>query len=147
MLVTYTPEDGDRQEWTFLPGKLKLSVGEVIEKRAGVPLREFTGQVLSGNARALRVLVWFLQWRAHSNLRFEDVDPAFDEVAVSPDRQERQNLREAVSGPKLPPDVTPEQAAALIAYLDEEDAKEDGAPAVDAAADPAEGKDEAPTGA
>ena len=58
MLVTYTPEDGDKREWDFKGHRLLMSEAEALEKNTGIALGEFTGRVMQGSPTAKRGLLW-----------------------------------------------------------------------------------------
>jgi len=114
MLVTYTPEDGDRQTWEFNPGRVRQSETEIIEKRYGKTYEAFKEGVTSGDSRARRVLLWHLLRRDHHTLRFEDTPDFFmDELVVEYSRDEMLDLRDRIVKANLPEDERTDILAAL----------------------------------
>jgi len=86
MIVTYRKAGADEpQTWEFDPKDVSLSAADVIERRYDVDkpsYSRFLAAVQAGSARARRVLLWYLLWRDHPMIRFEDVDPRLDEIEV-----------------------------------------------------------------
>jgi hypothetical protein len=83
MIVTYTPEDGDVQRWTWVPRKVRTSDAERVERRYGANWSTFVLDSVQGNASARRVLLWHLMLRDHPRLRFEDTpDLLVDELRI-----------------------------------------------------------------
>lgn len=86
MNVTYTPAGDAPQVWEFNPKLVLTSMAEVIEKKAGANFEQWVDAVLSGSAKARRVLLWHLICRTHGHVRFEDVpDFAMGELVVERD--------------------------------------------------------------
>jgi hypothetical protein len=105
MHVTFEPEDGDRQEWDFSPGRIRASEAVLIEKRFGGNWDEFQAGVQSGNMAARRVMLWHLLRQQHAMLRFEDVPDFFaDELVVQFSSKELMGLRESLAKAHLPED-------------------------------------------
>lgn len=97
MHITYTPEDGDRQEWDFDPGRVRSSQAEMIERRFGGNWDAWAAGVQGGNMRARRVLLWYLICLQHPGLRFEDTPDFFaDELLVEYSVKEITELRERI---------------------------------------------------
>ena len=95
MHITYSPEDGDRQEWDFNPDRVRQSVAEVIERRFGGTWDEFKAGVQSGSMRARRALLWHLLSLQHPTLRYEDTPDFFaGELKVQFSVTELTELRE-----------------------------------------------------
>lgn len=83
MYVTYTPEDGDKREWSFRPGRVRVSEQVLIEKKSGMRWDEWVSNCKMGNASARRVLLWHLLRLEHPHYRFEDVPDFYaDELLV-----------------------------------------------------------------
>lgn len=93
MIVTYTPEGEEKQEWVWDPDKVRAVEGELIEKRFGDTYDKFKAAVQSGSIKARRVLLWHLQKRAHPTLRLEDVDFDAGDLKVEMSRTELEQLR------------------------------------------------------
>lgn len=136
MIVTYTPEDGDPQRWEFDPGRVRQSEAEVVEKRCGTTYDKWRAAIVSGEAKARRVLLWHLLRRQHHTLRYEDTpDFYMDDLKVEHTRGELLTLRERVLKANLPED----ERDAVLTALDIE--------ITDAIAGEEEGKATAPSGA
>lgn len=120
MHVIYTPEDGDRQEFTFDPGRVRASAAEMVEKRFGENWDTFVMGVQAGNIRARRVLLWHLLTRQHPAMRIEDTPDFFaDEVLVQFSVAELTSLRERTASAKLPEDMKDKALAGIDMELDE----------------------------
>lgn len=108
MRVTYKPEDpqqdGDGGEWDFVPGRIRESRGEMIERRyaklvgeKSVAFEAFRMAVLQGQSSARRVLLWHLRDLEHpGKVRIEDVDPYRGELEVEASKSELVELRAAL---------------------------------------------------
>ncbi|MEU8209786.1 hypothetical protein AB0B85_11365 [Micromonospora sp. NPDC049044] len=79
MIVTYTPDGDQAQQWEFSPGRIKSSEAEILQKRYGGTWDEFKVGVLKGDMRARRVMLFHCLRREHHTLRFEDMPDFFDE--------------------------------------------------------------------
>lgn len=124
MLVKYTPQGQDTQEFTWRPGRVKLKEAAQIEfrysKEAGEKGRtyeQFKQDVRAGSAVARRVLLHHLLRKVHPTIRFEDVDPFDDEVVVIHHRDELEGLRVLM---EKDPSFTAEEKVSLLARLDAE---------------------------
>lgn len=93
MIVTYTPEGEEKQEWSWDPDKVRVVEGELIEKRFGDTYDKFKAAVQAGSIKARRVLLWHLLKRAHPTLRLEDVDFVAGDLKVELSRNELEQLR------------------------------------------------------
>ena len=103
MDVTYKPEDGSVQRWSFNSGRVRTGEAEQIEARAGMRYEEWVLGVQSGSARARRVLLWHLLRRDHPKLRFEDTPDFYvDELVVEYDVVELRDLLARLDDPKAP---------------------------------------------
>lgn len=121
--VTYAPADGEKREWDFRPGRVKSSVAELIENRAGCTYEEWKQKVLTGDIRARRVLLWHLLWLDHPVLKIEDVDFYADELDITPLLEEYEQYRAALAEAPLAPGFTEEWRVGALASLDLEIAK------------------------
>lgn len=117
MIVTYTPEGGEKQEWVWDPDKVRAVEGELIEKRFGDTYDKFKAAVQSGSIKARRVLLWHLQKRAHPTLRHEDVDFDAGELKVEMSRTELEQLRERLATHK---GMDESERERMLAALDSE---------------------------
>lgn len=103
MRITYSPADGDVQQWDFTPDEVRQSEAEVVEKRYGRNWDSFVSDVRAGNAKARRVLLWHLIRRDHHTLRYEDTpDFAMGEVKAEHTLEELVTIREKVQKANLP---------------------------------------------
>ena len=93
MFVTYTPEKGDRLEFTVYPLRMRSSEQEAIERASGMTFGAWTQAVQGGSSTARRVLLWVLLRREHKTLRLDDVDFAWDELLVENSAEELAALR------------------------------------------------------
>lgn len=96
MIVKYTPEGGAPVEYEFHARRVKASVAEMIERRAGMRFEEWANEILAGSATARRVLLWHLFTREHPAIRFEDVDFAYGELEIENNLSELLKMRAAI---------------------------------------------------
>lgn len=75
MHVTYKPDDnpGDAQTWEFDPKRLRMSQQQRIEDAYGEPWDVYYANLMRGEARARRVLLWYLQSTDHAGLKLRDM--------------------------------------------------------------------------
>lgn len=98
MHVTYRPEDGDSQRWTFDPGRVRQSQAELIERRFGGNYDAWRAGVQSGDSKARRVLLWHLLTLQHHTMRVEDVPDFFmDELLVEHSVDELRTLKDRLA--------------------------------------------------
>ncbi|MFD8531533.1 hypothetical protein ACFV0L_29345 [Streptosporangium canum] len=98
MFVTYRPEDGAEQRWTFDPKRVRAAKAEMIEKRAGENWDAWLVALQSGSMRARRVLLWHLLTVDHLTLRWEDVPDFFaGELLVEHSVEELAEIRTRIS--------------------------------------------------
>ena len=119
MIIKFTPEGQDAREWTFEPRKVKQSVAEMIEKRAGCGFNEWVLAVRQGSAKAWKVLVWHLLCRETGYaLRWEDVpDFAMGDIEIGLDLAEWLQTRETAADS---PALTDDEREAALAQIDGE---------------------------
>lgn len=130
MFITYAPADGAPQSWDFDSNDIPSSAAEVIERRFGENFEVWQAGVQSGNMRARRVLLWYLLWRQHPSLRYEDTpDFTVKEVKIEWTVAELTEIREVTMQRSMPEDKR-ERALSAIDYeltkaMDREQAKAD----------------------
>ncbi len=102
MRITYTADGNDEPKvWTFDPGRIRESRGEMIERRYAkligekqVAFEQWRMDVLQGKSSARRVLLWHLQDLDHpGKVRVEDVDPFRDQLLVEATKAELAEMR------------------------------------------------------
>lgn len=130
MFVTYKPEDpadGDCQEWTFTPGRIRASEAQILEREFGENWDNFAAGVQSGNMKARRVLLWHLLRRAHPLMKFADVPDFFtSELTVEFEVSELAPLLEKIAKATLP-DAQKEQTVAALELAMSEAMEREGA--------------------
>lgn len=95
MFFTYTPDDGEPQDWEFVASEVKASAAEVVEKSYGSPWDQFLVDVFKGGMRARRHLLWHLMCREHPTLLYIDApDFKVGEIVVEFDKNELQEMRD-----------------------------------------------------
>lgn len=117
MIITYTPDDGDSQEYEFMPGKLMNAEAEAIEDVGGQAwstFEEFGVKFFRGSARARRAALWIAMKRGNPRLKFSDVSFRADQVSVDYSAKERAVILEAMLAD---PDLDEEQRANLTTAL------------------------------
>lgn len=116
MYLVYTPEGDEKpQRWKYQPKKLMSPEREMLEKFTGKNFTEFSADVLKGNSKCRRALLYMYLKRQHPTLKFDDVDFAWDELILEHSKGELLLMREQLSDT-----VPPEQLEAVRAKLDEE---------------------------
>jgi hypothetical protein len=104
VLVTYAPEDGEPQTWTWTPGRVLVSECAIVEKVYGKSWELFAAEVQQGSMQARRVLLWHLQRRAHPMLRFEDAPDFYaDQLVIEYDASELRAMRDGLATSGLAP--------------------------------------------
>lgn len=115
MLVTYNPEGGAPSSWPYVAARVRQSKAEAVEKYFGGTFEEFNKGILSGSARARKVLLWHCLTTEHPLMKFADTpDFAMAEVEVSFDVDELNRLKESIESSSADPDAK----AATVARLD-----------------------------
>jgi hypothetical protein len=120
MFVTYAPEDGDRQEWTFNPGRVRASEGQALLREYGEKAWDLFVQAIRQNdLHARRVLLWHLTRRAHPLMKFADTPDFFaDEMTVEFSSDELAELRDKVANSPAPPDQKAQALAVFEAEME-----------------------------
>ncbi|MFD9706213.1 hypothetical protein [Lentzea sp. NPDC059081] len=114
MFVTYSPDDGDVQQWEFAASEVTASQAEEVERAYGEPWDQFLVAVFSGGIRARRVLLWHLMRAEHPTLLYADTpDFKVGELECEFDKTELQQLRDKAAQDKSLP-------AAVLAHIDAE---------------------------
>ncbi|MCP3817835.1 hypothetical protein NLX86_06695 [Streptomyces sp. A3M-1-3] len=113
MYLVYKPGEGDAQRWLYDPKKLMSVEREMLERRTERNFSEFTTDVLKGNSRCRRALLFMYLKREHPTTRYEDVDFAWGELELEYTRGELLQLREMVSE-----NMTGDQLAGALEQLD-----------------------------
>jgi len=80
--ITYKPEDGERQEWDFEPGRIRNSVASMIVNQFGGSYDEWKLGVQKNDPKARRVLLWHLMTQDHAKMRLADVPDFYDDELV-----------------------------------------------------------------
>lgn len=126
MHVIYKPEDGDRQEWTWNPGRVRASEGQVLLRTFGETSWDvFVQGVRQNDLHARRVLLWHLLRRDHPLVKFADTPDFFaDEMTVEFSSTELAELRDMVAASPAPADKKAEALVLFEAQLDEALARE-----------------------
>lgn len=122
MYLVYTPDGGEEQRWEYNPRKLRATEREMLERQTGQNFSEFTGNVLQGNSRCRRALLFLFLRREHPRLKFDDVDFAWDELTLEYSRQEyrqlREHVEESMTGAEREAALTKIDAEIVAAYDD-----------------------------
>ncbi|MEU9888674.1 hypothetical protein [Sphaerisporangium sp. NPDC051011] len=127
MFVTYRPEDGDTQRWTFDPKRVRASKAEMIERRFGGNWEAWLAAVQAGNMKARRVLLWHLLTLTH-HLRYEDVPDFFaEELLVEHSVAEVTELRDRVAKVSLSDEQREQMMTGLDIALSDAIAREEAA--------------------
>lgn len=120
MHVTYAPEDGDRQEWDFVAGRVRSGEAALMQTRFGATWEQFDAGVQKGDIHARRVLLWHLLRLEHVKLRFEDTPDFYaDELLVEFSVTELTRIIDELTTARMPED----QRAMVLAAFDRELAK------------------------
>lgn len=110
MKLIYTPEDGDRQEWTVDPNKLTIGEIKLLERSAGQTLGELGDLANRGSFSAMVAFLWIFRRRNEPDLRFDAMDdiPATD---ISMDMEDEADEGEDPKEEEPPADEEPEPPA------------------------------------
>lgn len=106
MFVTYKPEDGDRQEWTWNPKRVRASEGQALLREFGEKSWDlFVQGVRQNDLHARRVLLWHLIRRDHPLVKFADTPDFYaDELEVEMSSVELAELRDDIERGPAPQD-------------------------------------------
>jgi hypothetical protein len=115
MIVTFTPDDGEKREWNFQPSRLLTTEAEAIEKVTGQTYADWGQTLLGGGMAARRALVWVLRKRdGEPDLRFRDVDFPVGALEINLDGGEKERVRQAI---ERDPHMSDEDREAAYAEL------------------------------
>ncbi|MFF3346075.1 hypothetical protein [Streptomyces sp. NPDC002779] len=123
MFLVYSPEGSEEpKRWKYNPRKIMSAEREWIERRTERNWSEFTKDVVQGSSLCRRALLYTFLKREHPQVRWEDVDFAWDELKLEYTKGELIELRATVAD-----SVSGDQGSAVLAKLDQEiaDAHED----------------------
>lgn len=127
MFVTYKPEDGDKQEWTFNPGRIRASEGQVLLREYGEKNWDlFVQGIRQNDLHARRVLLWHLMRRDHPMVKFADTPDFYaDEMQVEFSSTELAELIDQIAAAPAPADEKAKATAVLMAELEVARAREE----------------------
>jgi len=115
VLLTYTPDDGEKREFSFRPRKLVSAEAEALEDATGWTFDEFGQKFLAGSMKAKRAALWVLMKREQPTLKFRDLSITPDEVALDFESDEAAALREQLAADDT---IDAEQRENVLAVLD-----------------------------
>jgi hypothetical protein len=116
MYLVYSPEGSEEpKRWRYQPKKLMSPEREMLERYTGKNFTEFSQDVLKGNSKCRRALLYLYLKREHPSLKFDDVDFAWDELTLEHSKGELLLMRENVAE-----SVPADQLAAVLEKLDQE---------------------------
>lgn len=124
MRLIYTPEDGEKQEFSFVPARLMSPEAEAIENVGGdawESFDEFGIKFMKGNRRAYRAALWIMLRRSNPALKFAHLVIRMDEISIDFDQPEREAIRAAIVGDE---DMDESQRARLLSEMDGAEAAE-----------------------
>lgn len=108
MKLIYTPEDGDREVYDFIPAKLLSPEAEAIEDVGGNAwdtFEEFGQKFMRGSVRARRAALWVMKRRVDPKFRFDQCVFKISEIDVDFSTDELTRVRgalEQMEGGDLP---------------------------------------------
>jgi hypothetical protein len=116
MYLVYNPEGSDEpKRWKYQPKRLMSAEREMLERFTGKNFTEFSQDVLKGNSKCRRALLYLYLKREHPTLKFDDVDFAWEELELEHSKGELLLMRENVAE-----SVPADQLAAVLEKLDQE---------------------------
>lgn len=118
MRLIYTPEDGEKREFSFRPQQYMSPEIEALEDVGGDAwdsFDEFAIKFWKGNRRAYRAALWLMLKREDPTLKFRDLVVRVDEIQVDFEDDELPKARQAVADE---PDLDPEQRENILAIID-----------------------------
>lgn len=118
MILTYAPDDGDKQEWRFRGDRLMTTEAEAIEKVTAFTYADFGRKLLEGNPTARRAVVWVLRKRTEPTLRFGDVDFPMGALTLDFEDEEKEAMRQAISDDRSLSEEDKMEALAEIGFSD-----------------------------
>jgi hypothetical protein len=100
VLLVYTPENGERQEFPFRPLEINNVDAEDVEEVGGTvwdDFDDFDRAFRQGKTRALRAALWVSLRATQPDLTFDDVHFKLGEVDVFLEDEERERIRQAIA--------------------------------------------------
>lgn len=114
MYMIYQPEGTEEpKRWKLQPKKIMSAEREAAERVTGLDWGEITIKVQKGNSKCRRALLWIYLKRDHHELKFADVDFAWDELRFEYSKAELREMRDRVAEV-----ATGDEGAAALAGLD-----------------------------
>jgi hypothetical protein len=104
MRLIYTPEDGEKREFEFVPHRLLSPDAEALEGVGGgvwESLDEFGRLFLKGNRRAFRAALWLMLRAEQPKLRFQHLVVRADELDYDLDEDEQKLFSVQLEDPTL----------------------------------------------
>jgi hypothetical protein len=128
MLIIYTPDGGDRQEFEFDPDSAWSFEAELIES-VGRPLwvayeTDFLDLLREGNFTARKALLWVLLRRENPTLRFADLVVKTNEVVMGLDKAERRVMRQRMAAGEFSAAEIEQIQTLLVGYPEDDDLEE-----------------------
>ena len=117
MLLVYTPEGAERQEFIFRPMELMSPDAEALEDVGGsswVTFDEFGVKFRAGSIKAWRAALWVMLRRQDPKLRFSDLVIRVDEVDVLLEPDERDRIRAEIDKSVEMSEAEKQEALALM---------------------------------
>ncbi|SET43514.1 hypothetical protein [Nonomuraea wenchangensis] len=102
MIVTYTPQGGTAQTWTYKQDELTSAEAELIEDSTGLTIEEFDAELIKGRTKCKRALLWLQMRKDHPSLRFNEVEFRVGDLKTEYDNDEKALLRDAIEKSDLP---------------------------------------------
>jgi hypothetical protein len=143
--LVWTPEEGEKREFSFRPNKLMSVEAELIESLGGEAWEtfdEFGRLFMKGNRRAYRAALFVLLKRTEPGRKFRDLNLRADEIAVD---YEDDELAQILARVELDDDIDPEQRELLIASLGEQASVPKAQPSEPSQSETVSGTEDAPT--
>src|SRR5215217_7187997 len=121
MLLVYTPEEGERQEFVFRPLEMNNLDAEDIEEVGGNVwdnFDDFTDAFHQGKTRALRAALWISLRATNPQMEFDHVGFKRGEVGVFLQPDERERIRQSLHEGILT-DAQADEAKRILASTEE----------------------------
>lgn len=117
MLLKYTPEGEEAQEWSVDLDRLMSSEAEAIEKVTDMTYEAFGVALKTGSMTARRALLWILLKRKMPTLRHKDIDAPTGSILFEFETHELREIRAAVVEAT---ELTDVERASALALIDEQ---------------------------
>ncbi len=102
MILIYTPEGGDKQEWKFSLGRVRVKEREQVELRTNMSWGTIKASLEEESTAALKGLLWMMLRRTHATYRWEDVDFCDEELTLVVEAEDyRRGRKEIEDHPAL----------------------------------------------